>query len=157
MALRNYMYFKHEDNLKEKIAHGIEIYSPEQILELQRAQGLIPNETTRHPYTLPNDNYITSTSHRITVKKKAKKLTPTQLRKLQRMKLQDDPSNQSQSNQMGNKNLSQHLQNSSYNTTQQNNHNRSNSSHGNGSCESLDSSSSGSSSVSSSGSEQHCH
>jgi hypothetical protein len=58
MALRNYMYFKHEDQLKTKIAHNITNEEPQE----QNSQ---------------------KTS-------KPKRLTPTQLRKLESLKISEE-------------------------------------------------------------------
>lgn len=59
MALRNYMYFKHEDELKDVIAHGLD-----------------GNSKNSSAESAPE------------IKKKPKKITPTQARKL-RMEIAD--------------------------------------------------------------------
>lgn len=59
MALRNYMYYKHEDDLKDKIAHNISPANQQVIPAVQ----IIP---------------------------KVKKLTPTQIRKLEKLKLEEN-------------------------------------------------------------------
>ncbi|CCH46982.1 hypothetical protein BN7_6589 [Wickerhamomyces ciferrii] len=65
MALRNYMYYKHEDELKDKIAHGL-------------TSSTLTNSTPR----------IIDSS--INIINKAKKLTPTQIKKLERLKLEEE-------------------------------------------------------------------
>jgi len=58
------MYYKHDDDLKDKIAHGI-----------NESQSLQNNNMTTLKQFTPQ---------------KAKKLTPTQIRKLARMKLEEE-------------------------------------------------------------------
>jgi hypothetical protein len=81
MALRNYMYYKHQDSLKEKIAHGVT-----QQVSSQNVKELIPATSDDSKKSQEaNFGELTKGVTNLLITKK-KRLTPTQLRKLERQK-----------------------------------------------------------------------
>ncbi|KAH3681383.1 hypothetical protein WICPIJ_007652 [Wickerhamomyces pijperi] len=74
MALRNYMYYKHQDDLKDRIAPGVD-------------RSSLNSTQTISPHTLPAQTVTPNTTPFISCRRK--KLTPTQLRKLNDLKIQE--------------------------------------------------------------------
>lgn len=88
MALRNYMYYKHHDNLKDRIAapgldHLSHLSTTQLSSNLQPTSSLSSTATTT---TMSQEQQLTGPF----ISCRRKKLTPTQIRKLTDLKLKEE-------------------------------------------------------------------